>query len=401
MDDYERVRAEIDLDAVRENITNLKALTKAGTKMMAVVKADGYGHGAIAVAKALRNLVDGYAVATVEEGVALREASVDKMVLILGITFPEYAGKVVSYGLSQVVSSLEEAEALSAAAVKRNTRAKVHIGLDTGMGRIGFPDKDESIDTIKKISELPGITIEGIFTHYARCDEADKTSVKDQLKRYSDFVDKVEAAGIHIPIHHASNSAGIIELPESNFDMVRSGITTYGLYPSNEVSKDKAVLKPAMRLVSHVTFVKTVPAGTGISYGSTFVTAHETKVATIPVGYADGYPRQLSNKGSVLIGGNRVPILGRVCMDQMMVDVTEISDVKPGDEVVLVGSQGNESISAEELGDLSGRFNYELVCDITARVPRVYFENGKRVGVMDYRKFAPDAIELHLSETDK
>lgn len=354
---YTRVQAEVDLDAIRNNIKEVKRVIKPGTKVMAIIKADGYGHGAIAVAHALDSEVSGFGVAAVQEAVNLRNSGIKQMILVLGPTFPEYFDEIVKYDISQTVFTFESARELSDEALRQGKKARVHFAVDTGMGRIGFTDNEESVEVIKKIAMLPGIDIEGIFTHYARADEADKTSVNEQIRRYSNFVKMVEDAGVHIPIHHASNSAGIIDLPESNFDMVRSGITTYGMYPSEEVKKDVIKLTPALRLKSHVTFVKTVPAGCGISYGSTFVTTKETRIATIPVGYADGYPRALSGKGRMLIHGQYAPILGRVCMDQTMVDVSDIPDVKAGDKVILVGREGDNKITVEELAGLAGSFN--------------------------------------------
>ncbi len=394
MKKYTRVQAEVDLDAIRSNISEVKRVIKPGTKVMAIIKADGYGHGAIPIAHALDSMVDGFGVAAVSEAVNLRNSGIKQMILVLGPTFPEYFDEIVKYDISQTTFTLESAMALSEEAGRQNKKAKIHIAVDTGMGRIGFRDDPESIETIKKINALPNIKIEGIFTHYACADEADKASVKRQIRRYNDFVDMVENAGVHIPVHHASNSAGIIDLPESNFDMVRSGITTYGMYPSEEVDKEKIRLTPALRLKSHVTFVKTVPAGTGISYGSTYVTDKETRVATIPVGYADGYPRALSGKGKVLIHGHFAPILGRVCMDQTMVDVTDIPDVKEGDKVILVGNDGENKISVEELAGLAGSFNYEFVCNLSKRVPRTYFEGGHLIGSMDYTKDEVNAVEF-------
>lgn len=391
---YTRVQAEVDLDAIRNNIKEVKRVIKPGTKVMAIIKADGYGHGAIAVAHALDSEVSGFGVAAVQEAVNLRNSGIKQMILVLGPTFPEYFDEIVKYDISQTVFTFESARELSDEALRQGKKARVHFAVDTGMGRIGFTDNEESVEVIKKIAMLPGIDIEGIFTHYARADEADKTSVNEQIRRYSNFVKMVEDAGVHIPIHHASNSAGIIDLPESNFDMVRSGITTYGMYPSEEVKKDVIKLTPALRLKSHVTFVKTVPAGCGISYGSTFVTTKETRIATIPVGYADGYPRALSGKGRMLIHGQYAPILGRVCMDQTMVDVSDIPDVKAGDKVILVGREGDNKITVEELAGLAGSFNYEFVCNLSKRVPRTYFENGKMIGSMDYTKDEVNAVEF-------
>ena len=270
----------------------------------------------------------------------------------------------------------EAARDISRKASKLHKNAYIHIALDTGMGRIGFLPTEESLEEIRKISEMPNIVIEGLFTHFARADETDLAPALIQFERYQTFSEKIRALGIDIPIRHVSNSAGIIRFREANLNMVRAGITIYGLYPSDEVEKDIVPIRPVMSLVSHISYVKTLPAGYSISYGGTFTTQRESRVATIPVGYADGYPRQLSGKASVLIRGKRAPILGRVCMDQFMVDVTDIPDAQRGDEVVLVGTQGDEHITVEELGAISGRFNYEFVCNISPRVPRCYVNRG-------------------------
>ena len=393
MKKYVRVQAEIDFDALKSNVKEIRKLLKEDTKLMVIIKADGYGHGAIPIAHALNDYVDGFGVATVQEAVNLRDAGINKMILILSYTFPEYYEDVVKYDISQTIFSPESAKALSFEAKKQKKTAGVHIALDTGMGRIGFDDTEESADIIKEISKLEGIKTEGIFTHFACADEKDKTSVNRQISRYNSFIELLREKGINIPIRHSANSAAIIDHPETAFDMVRSGIITYGLYPSTEVDKGRLPLKPALRLKSHVIFVKTVPAGSGISYGSTFVTEKETRVATIPVGYADGFPRGLSNKGYVLIHGKKAPILGRVCMDQTMVDVSEIHDVKAGDRVIIIGNDGDEKITVEDLAEMTDTINYEFVCNLTKRVPRTYFESGRLVASMDYTKDEYKAVD--------
>lgn len=252
------------------------------------------------------------------------------------------------------------------------------------MSRIGYQVEKENAGEIAQISKLPHIIMEGIFTHFARADEKDKTGAHKQLELFQKMISMCKEEGVIFHHAHCSNSAGIIDLPEANMDIVRAGITLYGLWPSDEVQKDRLPMHPLMELKSHVSYVKTLPAGREISYGGTYTTTRETKVATIPVGYGDGYPRTLSNKGSVLIQGKRVPILGRVCMDQFMVDVTDVPDVVVGTEVTLLGRDGDEIITAEEIGDLSGRFNYEFVCCLGKRIPRIYFENNKEVEQKDY-----------------
>jgi len=382
--EYYRVHADINLDAIYKNLEETKKVIKPGTKVMAIIKADGYGHGAIPIAKVLNPIVDAYAIAIIEEGIELRQMGIKKPLLILGVTPMPLYKDLVTYDIMPTVFKYEMAEKISEEAIKQNKIAKVHIAIDTGMSRIGFPINRESIQVIKKINELSGVEINGCFTHFATADESDKTFAHIQAKRFKDFVEELEAEGVHIPVKHISNSAGIIEMDDYNFDMVRSGISTYGLYPSEEVSKEKLKLTPAMEIKSYITFLKELEPGVGISYGLTYVTDKKTKVATIPVGYADGYPRALSNTGYVLIRGKRAPILGRICMDQFMVDVTDIADVSEGDIVTLVGKDGDEVITVEQLAAVNHSFNYEFVCDIGKRVPRVYYYKGQKVGTYDF-----------------
>ena len=383
MNKNSRVKAVISLDAVEQNFREMRKNIAEDTKMIAVVKADAYGHGAVPIAHLIEgyDYIWGFAAATAEEAVHLRENGVTKPILILGIVFEEYYPELVRDDIRLAVCEYEEAEKLSKEAVLQNKTVHIHIALDTGMTRIGYADIPESVEEIKKIAGLPNLEIEGMFTHFSRADEYDRSPALVQLERYQKFSDLVEAAGVEIPLHHCSNSAGIIRVPEANLSIVRAGITIYGIYPSSEVERDIVKLTPVMELKSHVTYVKDVPEGAAISYGGTYVADKKRRVATIPVGYADGYPRQLSNKGWVLIHGKKAPILGRVCMDQFMVDVTEIGDVKKGDEVTLLGRDGDEFISIEEIGDLCGRFSYEFACDISPRVPRIYVKDGKEVEV--------------------
>lgn len=383
MEKNNRVKAVISLDAVEQNFREMRKNIAEDTKMIAVVKADAYGHGAVPIAHLIENhdYIWGFAAATAEEAVHLRQAGITKPILILGIVFDEYFPELVQYDIRPAVCEYDEAKKLSDEAVLQNKTVHIHIALDTGMTRIGYADIPESVEEIKKIAELPNLEIEGMFTHFARADEYDRSPAMVQLERYQDFSKRVEEAGVDIPLHHCSNSAGIIRVPEANLSIVRAGITIYGIYPSSEVERDIVKLAPVMELKSHITYVKDVPAGAAISYGGTYVADKKKRVATIPVGYADGYPRQLSNKGWVLIHGKKAPILGRVCMDQFMADVTEIDNVKKGDEVTLLGRDGDEFISIEELGDLCGRFSYEFACDISPRVPRVYIKDGKEAEV--------------------
>lgn len=381
---YYRVHANIDLDAIYKNVSNAKALLKPGTKLMAIIKADAYGHGAKQVAETIDPIADAYGVAILEEGVELRKAGIDKPILILGFTPEPLYEAMIKYDISTTVFQLDMAQKISAVAVRLGKKAKIHIALDTGMSRIGFKQDEESLEVIKKIAKLPYIFIEGCFTHFARMDEEDKTKAMTQFEKYMDFVEKIEGCGIELPIKHVSNSAGIIEKQEVNLDMVRDGICVYGLYPSDEVNKENLELTPAMEIKSYVSFVKELEPGVEIGYGGTYTTERETRVATIPVGYADGYPRALSNKGHVLINGMSAPILGRVCMDQFMVDVTDIDNVEEGTMVTLVGRDGDENISIEEISEMSHSFNYEFVCDVGKRIPRVYYKGGKVVETKDY-----------------
>ncbi len=364
-----RVYAAIHLDAAEENFRQMKQNLKPGVKMIAVIKTDGYGHGAVPIARLAEpyEYIWGFAVATAQEAFALRKEGIAKPILILGYTFEEDYEEMARLQIRPAIFQYHTAVRFAEAAKRAGTTGKIHIALDTGMSRIGYADTEESAAEIQKIAALDAIEIEGMFTHFARADEADKTSARAQLARYEAFVKKVEEAGISIPLKHCSNSAGILEMPEANLDAVRAGISIYGIYPSEEVKRDKVVLRPVMELKSHIVYVKTIKAGVPVSYGGTFVTEKETRVATIPVGYGDGYPRSLSNKGWVLIHGKKAPILGRICMDQFMVDVSEIPQAKELDEVTLMG----EGLSVETLAELSGRFPYEFVCDIGKRVPRV------------------------------
>ena len=298
--------------------------------------------------------------------------------------FEEYYEELIRNDVRMAVCDFDTAKRFHEAALAVGKKGLIHLAADTGMTRIGFKDNEESLEEIRRIYQLENIEIEGLFTHFARADEYDRTPAMVQLERYVHFSKLLEENGIHIPLHHCSNSAGIIRVPEANMNIVRAGITIYGIYPSEEVEKDIVKLEPVMSLKSHVTFVKEVEPGTQVSYGGTYTTDHVTKLATIPVGYADGYPRTLSNKGWVLIHGKKAPICGRVCMDQFMVDVTDIPEIKKGDEVTLLGSDGEENISADTLGDLSGRFSYELLCGISKRVPRIYIKDKKECGELDF-----------------
>ena len=374
MKEYRRICADIDLDALTHNLDEIHRCISEGPKIIAVVKANGYGHGAVPLAEVMEKREDiwGYAVATPEEAEELYTNGMKKPILILGYTFPEYDAQIVKEELRPAVFSLIRAKQLSEEALRQDKICKIHIKLDTGMSRIGFQVTEQSADEIAQIAKLPHIMIEGIFTHFSKADETDKTFTKKQETAYEQMITWLKERRVSIPVHHVSNSAGIVDLPEYNKDIARAGIILYGLWPSDEVDKEHIDLQPLLSLKSHVVHVKELEPGRIISYGGTFEVEHPMRIATVPVGYADGYPRSLSNKGYVLIHGKRAAICGRVCMDQMMVDVTEIADVCPGDEVTIIGRDGAECITLEELGDLSGRFNYEFACDLNKRIPRVY-----------------------------
>ena len=379
MKTYSRVYAKIDLDAVAWNMEQMKKNLKEGTEMVAVIKTDGYGHGAVQVASMLESYdyVWGYAVATLDEAVVLRAAEIQKPILVLGCIFPDQYWEMLKYEIRMNVYTKEMAEAISALAVEKGEQAYVHIKLDTGMARLGFSAEESSIEEIKEIAELPNLVLEGVFTHFAKADEEDKTFTMMQLEKFEWMTQRLEEEGVTFPYVHASNSAGIIDVRRADYNLVRAGIAIYGLYPSEEVDKEKVQLKPALSLKSHIAFVKDIPAGTPVSYGGDFVSEHQMRIATIPIGYGDGYPRSLSDTGYVLIRGKKAPIIGRICMDQFMVDVSDIPEVKFGDKVTLIGRDQEEYLPVEKLSELSGRFNYEFVCDLGKRIPRVYVQDGK------------------------
>ncbi|MDO4847851.1 MAG: alanine racemase [Clostridiaceae bacterium] len=378
-----RAYAVIDLDALRANAQAVIDKVGPDVKIMSIVKTDAYGHGAVPVARELEDLgVDYFGVASVDEGVLLRKHGIKSPILILGYVFPEEYERLIDSELMHAVFSYDNAVALNEKAKWLNKTVKIHIKVDTGMGRIGFLPNKDSIEEIKKISKLSNVKIDGIFTHFACADFRDKTSSNRQKKLFLDFLDQLKAQGVDVGIRHMDNSASIIDEDRDFLDMVRIGIMGYGLFPSEEVDTDFP-LTPVMQLKSSVSYVKNVHKGFTVSYGSTFVAKDDMTVATVSIGYGDGYPRSLSNRGRVIINGQFANIIGRVCMDQFMVDVTDL-DVKQGDTVTLFGKDGNFDLSVEELSGLSGRFNYELCCDINMRVPRVYIKDGEVVEVLDY-----------------
>lgn len=373
MSGYLRCYAEVSLKAIGHNIAQVKKRLRPGVKLLAVIKADAYGHGAVRVGKYLEDQVDYFAVATAEEAMELREQGIRLPVLVLGYISPEQYSEILDYDITQTVYSLEIAEKLSEASVKAGCRTKIHAALDTGMTRIGFHITEEEADRIAAISRLPGLELEGMFTHFSCADQKDKTYCGLQLEKFRRMEGMLRERGVEIPVKHICNSAGIMEFDDYRFDMVRSGIVTYGLYPSEEVDKSRLPLIPALSWKSRVIHVQDVEPGLGVSYGATYTTEGPcTRIATVSAGYADGYPRALSNKGRVLIHGRYAPILGRVCMDQMMVDVSHIPDVKVEDAVTLIGREGDRRITMEEVADPACRFNYEMACGISKRVPRIY-----------------------------
>lgn len=391
-EDYQRVYAKVDLDAVRENVIHIKQNLPDHTKVIGVIKTDGYGHGAIPIAKELEPIegLFGFAVATAEEAFILRKNGIKKPILILGYTFPYSYKRLIEEQIRMVVFREDMLAELSGEVKELRKKdpgicARVHIKVDTGMSRIGIRPDESGLDFVKKLLDTEGIMTEGILTHFARADEIDKSFAIRQYEKFRNFIEMIEMeTGYRIPVKHCDNSAGIIEFPKDDMDVARAGIILYGLWPSGEVRKDIVALKPILSLYSHIVYIKEIEEGTAVSYGGTFVAPKKMKIATIPVGYGDGYPRGLSGKGYVLIRGQKAPVLGRICMDQFMVDVSQIEHVSEGDLVTMIGNDGNEKITMEELGELSGRFNYELACDLGKRIPRVYEKDGKILYTKDY-----------------
>lgn len=371
-----RVYAGINLSAVLHNLEEMHKNIDKNTKIVAVIKTDGYGHGALPIAKAIEDVpyLWGYAVATADEAMALIDDGRKKPILILGISFAEQFDAIIRNDIRPCVCDFDTAKKLSEIAVAKNKNCHIHIKIDTGMSRIGFQVNEDTANIIYEISMLPNIKIEGMFTHFANADEVDKTPTMVQINLFQQMCQMIEEKGIKIPIKHCSNSAGIVDIPEANMNMVRAGIILYGLWPSDDVNKRNIDLQPVMSLKSHISYIKDLEAGRKISYGGVYVTPEEQKIATVPVGYGDGYARSLSDKGYVLVRGQKAPICGRICMDQFMINVSHIDGVRVGDAVTLLGQDGKECITMEELGDLSERFNYEFACLITPRVPRVYYE---------------------------
>ena len=383
MRNYNRIEADIDLDAVRYNIEQLKALNPPDRKTLLVIKADAYGHGAVTFAEEFDDLADYYGVACIDEGVELRRAGITKPILILGNTDEEDFETAIENDITMAVYNADKCKLLSDTALKLGKKAKVHIKADSGMSRIGFQCNDEGVKEASKLLHMEGLNVEGIFTHFAKADTVDKNDAIGQRTRFNEFINALTERGFIFSIKHIDNSAGAMELHSKGFDMMRLGIAIYGLEPSEEMNKE-LVLKPAMTLKAHITHIKTLEPGRGISYGWTYVTEKSMRVATVSAGYADGYPRAQSNVGRVLIRGKYAPILGRVCMDQFMVDVSDISEAELRDEVILFGTDGVLSIHVEEVAEPANSFNYELVCNVARRVPRVYFKDSTRYKEVNY-----------------
>ena len=371
--DFDSTRVVVDMDILSSNMDAIRE--KAGVPVMAVVKADAYGHGAVQVARLLQDKCAFFCVSSILEAMELRQAGLTKPILLLGYTPAEAYPTAIREGIRPTIYRMEDALALSQAAQAAQLPARFHFAVDTGMSRIGFQVTERDADICAEIAGLPGLYAEGLFSHFATADCADLTRAKQQAERFAAFDEMLQKRGVNIPIRHLNNSAGLMNF-KTPYEMARSGIITYGMYPSDEVDQSLLSLRPALQWLSRVSHVKTLPAGREISYGGTYVTGADTLVATIPVGYADGYRRNLSGRFHVLIRGQKAPILGRICMDQMMVDVTAIPGVTVGDQVTLIGTDGGETITVEEIAARADSFNYEFVCGISRRVPRLYMKDG-------------------------
>ncbi len=386
--DYKLTRAwaEINLDHIAHNVGEIRRLVGKRTEIMAVVKADAYGHGVLeTVSTIIENGASRLAVSMLDEAIQLRKIGIDVPILVLSHTSPQRADELIQYHITQTVYSHEMAEALSDVAVKQGTKVPVHIKIDTGMTRVGFLPGYSAVKDVVKIQKLPGIVVEGIFTHFATADEMDRGYTLHQMELFESIISELNRIGIIIPIRHVSNSAAILQYSEMTLDMVRAGIILYGIYPSNEVDKTVIDLRPAMTLKANITLVKWVDGETSISYGRKFTTKRKSRIATISIGYADGYSRLLTNKSRVLVNGQYAPVVGSICMDQCMIDVTDISgELEVGSEVVLIGCQGENEITADEIAQLIGTIPYEIVSIIGKRIPRVYFKGGQVVNVLNY-----------------
>ncbi|MEG2289121.1 MAG: alanine racemase [Clostridium sp.] len=377
--------AEIDLDAIGNNIKEVKRVS-GNKEIIAVIKADGYGHGAVEI---YRELINGgatrFAVAVITEAIELRKSGLNLPIIVLGFTGRQFYDEILDFDIEQTVYTYEDAKSISEVAVTRNAVVKIHIAVDTGMRRIGFSPTRDNANEILRIYKLEGISIVGIFTHFATADEVDKGYTNIQIERFNKFNDYIKELGVNIDFKHVSNSAAIIDLPNLDYQGVRAGIMLYGYYPSRDVNTGNVNLIPAMTLKSKIINIQMIEAGEGISYGRVFTTARYSKIGTLPIGYADGVSRLLTGKGNVIVNGKVVPIVGRICMDQCMIDLTDVPDAKKGDEVILIGKDNyGNSITANDMADYIGTINYEIVCGISKRIPRVYVKNGEDVKVRNY-----------------
>nr|WP_269140828.1 alanine racemase [Pectinatus frisingensis] len=369
---------EVDLDVLAQNMREIRRLTAEKAQVTAVIKANAYGHGSCETAKVvLQNGADRLAVAELDEAIELRQHNITAPILILGTVFPEQADLVVLYGIDIPIFDYDMAKAFSDEAVRQHRNVRLHIKIDSGMGRIGYQPNETSIQEIRRISKLPGIVMEGIFTHFATADSKDKSFTNEQYKRFKYVCTRLEEEGVKINVHHCANSAAILDLPHYHWDMVRAGIIIYGLAPSSEVDISRTALKPVMSFKCRITHIKKLPKGSSVSYGRKFIADKECMIATLPIGYADGYTRMLSGKADVLIHGQKAPVVGNICMDQCMVDISGIKNVHSGDEAVLFGSQGRAVITADEIAEKLGTINYEIVCMMARRLPRVYLCDGR------------------------
>ncbi|MEG0307807.1 MAG: alanine racemase [Clostridium sp.] len=377
--------AEIDLDAIGNNIKEVKRVS-GDKEIIAVIKADGYGHGAVEI---YRELINGgatrFAVAVITEAIELRKSGLNLPIIVLGFTGRQFYDEILDFDIEQTVYTYEDAKSISEVAVTRNAVVKIHIAVDTGMRRIGFSPTRDNANEVLRIYKLEGISIVGIFTHFATADEVDKGYTNIQIERFNKFNDYIKELGVNIDFKHVSNSAAIIDLPNLDYQGVRAGIMLYGYYPSRDVNTGNVNLIPAMTLKSKIINIQMIEAGEGISYGRVFTTARYSKIGTLPIGYADGVSRLLTGKGNVIVNGKVVPIVGRICMDQCMIDLTDVPCVKKGDEVILIGKDNcGNSITANDMADYTGTINYEIVCGISKRIPRVYVKNGEDVKVRNY-----------------
>ena len=381
---YCRIYAEVNLDRIVHNAKLLREKMPCGEKFIAVVKADAYGHGAVQTAEALSGIADAYAAATAEEALQLRKSGVKKPIYTLGFIPCGRIADAVRNEIRMTVYERVFAEEVSRVASSMGQTAELHIKIDTGMRRIGFEPDGAAADEIEKISRLPNLHLEGIFTHLARADEHDKSSSDRQVQLFRNMIETLAARGVSFPVIHCENSAAIMDCSYRGFTAARAGVALYGMFPSESLNDMGLDLRPALQLKSRIIYIKEIPADTPVGYGGTFVTHRPTLLATIPAGYADGIPRALSNRGSVMIKGQKAPVAGNICMDQMMVDVTDIEGAKKGDEVTIIGESGGEKISAADIAKTAGTINYEITCGISKRVPRIFIKDGKYAGCSDF-----------------